>query len=439
MTQKGFLSGGTIEEEPELLFDKADTSAVHKEPYFGLKAYGPFDKQCNQLNIGIIAPSAAMGHIEDFIKKLQEGDSQYFAGGMRRFFRTELSISETAEVASRSVPDYEEAGKRFVEKSVVSETDVVISYIPETSSFYTNTPYYRLKAILSAHGFPSQMLTKKTITKPTFSYLNVALAIFAKSGHIPWTLAADLPETDIVIGISVSDRICDEKRVIQNRYIGYVNVFDQYGKWLFFEGLAQPYKKDEISQKISELVKRAVERYQFEKGVFPKKIHIHYWKRFSKAERDSVAQTLASMGEETRVAYTSINSDHPYRFYDLESPDGSAIRGNYALLEDSFLLSTTGISTELKGTLRRMGTPKLLHIKTEQWPEEFITGDEIAFQALALTKLNWATTSVLIREPITLTFSKQLAYLTSAITEGEWKQLQTGPVNINMRSKPWFL
>ena len=86
-----------------------------------------------------------------------------------------------------------------------------------------------------------------------------------------------------------------------------------------------------------------------------------------------------------------------------------------------------------------MGIPKLLHVRIEQYPEEFITSDELAYQMLALTKLNWATTSVLIREPITLTFANSLAYLTSVITESEWMQLQAGGVNINMRNKPWFI
>ena len=438
MAQEIYFKGASIDEEPKLLFDNADTSAVSKEPYYGLKAFGPFDKQCTTLKIGIIAPKSSVDAVKRFVAVLQTGDSKFFAGGMQQFFRTKLTISHVVESAGISIKDYEEAGKIFVAKAKQGDTDAVLCFIPLTSNIYINTPYYRLKAILSLYNFPSQMLTQKTIDSPTFSYLNVASAIFAKSGFIPWVLGAEMPNTDIIIGISVSDRICDENRIIKNRYVGYVNVFDQYGKWMFFEGVAEAYNKEDMPNKIVMLVKRAVERYKNEKGVFPEKVHIHYWKRFSRKEKESVNNMLKELNANVRIAYTSINSDHPYRFYDLESLDGSLMRGYYAYFNDDILLSTTGTTTEFKRTFR-MGTPKLLHLKTEQYPETFINKDEIAHQVLALTKLNWATSSVLIREPITLTFSQALANLTSAITESEWQEIQKISINPNMRNKPWFI
>lgn len=438
MEKEIYFQGSAIEEEPKLLFDNADTSAASKEPYYGLKAFGPLDKQCTLLKVGIIAPKSSVESVKKFLGVLQNGDSKFFAGGMQKFFNLKLSLSHVIETAGINLKDYEEAGKRFVAKAKQEDTDVGICFIPLTSSIHMNTPYYRLKAILSLHNFPCQMLTQKTIDNPTYSYLNIASAIFAKSGYIPWALGSEMPNTDIIIGISVSDRICDENRIIRNRYVGYVNVFDQYGKWMFFEGVAEPYNKDDMPSKIVILVKRAIERYKLEKGVFPEKVHIHYWKRFSHYEKESVNKALSELNSNVKIAYTSINSDHPYRFYDLESSDGSLKRGYYVYFNDDILLSTTGTSTEFKRSFR-MGTPKLLHIKTEQYPKEFISKDELAYQVLALTKLNWATSSVLIREPITLTFSQALANLTSAITETEWQEIQKGSVNVNMRNKPWFI
>ena len=433
-----FFQGSFIEEEPDLLFDKADSSQVDKEPYFGLKRYGPFSKQCSNLKIGIISPKSVTDNLRSFLKLLELGDSRFFIGGMKTFFRTNLSINHVEEVNGTRLEDYEDAGKRFVVKVKPGDVDVVLCHIPFTSNFYTNTPYYRLKAILSVYGFPSQMLTQKTLDNPTYSYLNVASAMFAKAGYIPWVLGSEMPNTDIIIGISVANRICDERRIIRNRYIGYVNVFDEYGKWLFFEGTAESYDKGDIPSKMVELVKRAVERYRIEKGVFPREIHIHYWKRFSKDEKARVNQMLLTLNPEAKIAYTSVNSEHPYKFYDLESDDGSLKRGYYVYFNDGILLSTTGTTTQFKRTFA-MGTPKLLHIRTDQHPEEFITIDDVAYQILALTKLNWATSSVLIREPITLTFSQRLASLTSVITEGEWTKLQKDQINISMKNKPWFI
>ncbi len=120
----------------------------------------------------------------------------------------------------------------------------------------------------------------------------MASAFVAKSGHIPWARGGEMPNTNRIIGISIADRICDDNRLAQNRYIGYVNVFDQYGKWMFFDGIAEAYKKEEISGKMVELVKRAVKKYHVEKGIIPENIHIHYWKRFSKIEKENVIKML---------------------------------------------------------------------------------------------------------------------------------------------------
>ena len=192
MVEEVFFKGAAIDEEPVLLFDKADSSAVHKEPYFGLRAFGPFDKQCGVLKVGIITTKPESASVRAFVRTLQVGDARYFSGGMKNFFRTDLKVSCIVETNGPNLKDYMVAGSQFVEKTGQGDVDVVVCFIPRTSNFYTNTPYYRLKAVLSAHGFPSQMLTQATLNSPTFSYLNVASALFAKSGHIPWVLGGEI-------------------------------------------------------------------------------------------------------------------------------------------------------------------------------------------------------------------------------------------------------
>ena len=100
------------------------------------------------------------------------------------------------------------------------------------------------------------------------------------------------------------------------------------------------------------------------------------------------------------------------------------------------LLSTTG---HCNITGRHIGTPKLLRVKYIQYPEEFISSDEIANQILSLTKLDWATATPLVREPVTLQFSRQVAYLTAAISEQEWKSIMEPKVNVILNKRPWFI
>ena len=117
MVEEVFFKGAVIDEEPVLLFDKADSSAVHKEPYFGLKAFGPFDKQCGVLKVGIITPNSASTSVQAFVRTLQVGDARYFSGGMKNFFRTDLKVSRIVETTGTSLKDYMDAGSQFVEKT----------------------------------------------------------------------------------------------------------------------------------------------------------------------------------------------------------------------------------------------------------------------------------------------------------------------------------
>jgi hypothetical protein len=41
-----------------LLFDKADSSAVHQQPYWGLRRFGPYDKSISKIRLAIISPKS---------------------------------------------------------------------------------------------------------------------------------------------------------------------------------------------------------------------------------------------------------------------------------------------------------------------------------------------------------------------------------------------
>ncbi len=64
-----------------------------------------------------------------------------------------------------------------------------------------------------------------------------------------------------------------------------------------------------------------------------------------------------------------------------------------------------------------MGTPKSIAYFFSSNAPDFFNIDEIAEQVYSLTKLDWATATPLVREPVTLQFSREIAELTSAISE----------------------
>lgn len=432
-----FLKGNSIEHEPNLLFDRADSSAVHPQVYWGLRRFGPFDKTVSEIKIGLIAPTNRMTRLKNLIDELQNG-VPIFPGGMQQFFRCDLKIAKEQTVGGTTTSDYEAAGSGFVNVTDLREVDVVMAFVPRTGRFFSNTPYYRLKAILATNGFASQMVTENTFANLKWSYLNLASAIFAKAGVTPWVLESEMPNTDIILGISLSNYVSYRNRAGERpRYVGYVNVFDSYGRWMFFEGIAQPYSKEERIKNLEQLLLKALQKFKAEKGVMPKRIAIHYYKRFGQEEMEATYKVLNKEIGDFKVAFISIDDSHPFRLYDRRTEDGSFPRGYYAYLgNNEALLSTTGFTPIAK---RRMGTPKLLHVRLYQRPDEFTNMDEVAYQILCLTKLDWATATPLVREPVTLQFSQEVAYLSAAISEQEWSLINKPEVSATLSRHSWFI
>ena len=432
-----FLSGNKIEHEPNLLFDKSDTSAVHPQVYWGLRKYGPYDKDRSVLKIVLMAPHKKMESLARIVRDLNKGTS-IMPGGMKRFFRCHLEVIDEIYVNSLDTNAYENASFNFIHRFDPRDVDVVLVYIPMTSRYFSNTPYYRVKAILASEGYASQMVTNSTFDNLKWSYLNLACALFSKAGGIPWVLESEMKNTDILLGISISHVISKKRRAGEiPRYVGYVNVFDNYGKWMFFEGTATLYKKENRLEQLKELIQKAIEKFAVEKKIFPKRIIIHYYKRWGKKEKEYIIKLLEEIIGDFHIGFVSINDSHPFRLYDTTIDDGSFPRGYYVYLgKNEILMSTTGYTPI---ATRRMGTPKLLHIRLEEYPSNFISIDDIALQILSLTKLNWATVTPLVREPVTLLFSREIAYLTAAISEQEWQSITRPEVNTILNKRPWFI
>jgi argonaute-like protein implicated in RNA metabolism and viral defense len=270
--------------------------------------------------------------------------------------------------------------------------------------------------------------------------MNLAVAIFSKTGGIPWVLADGIEDIDMMVGISMSNRVTAKSRAgTRPRYVGCVNVFDRYGRWMFFEGTARLYNEDKSSRRLQlkELFQNCCTKFEAEKHKMPRNIVVHYYKKFSDFEIKALEEILDDVLKEHSLACVSINSHHPYRVYDKTVSDWSFPRGAYVEFgENRYLLSTTG-ETPFAG--RRMGTPRLLNVNIKHKTDDFVSDEELLEGVFGLTKLNWATSMPMVREPITLTFSESIAYLTAVLSEEEWKGITDAKVNPNLSWRPWFI
>lgn len=95
-------------------------------------------------------------------------------------------------------------------------------------------PYYTTKARLMAQGVPVQLVEIETVRQRRIEYIlnNLSLAMYAKLGGIPWTLAPN-PDLvhEIIVGIG-SARLTDSRRGAGERVIGITTVFSGDGQYL---------------------------------------------------------------------------------------------------------------------------------------------------------------------------------------------------------------
>jgi len=433
-----YLKGAMLD-EPDLLFDRTDTSARNKIPFRGLMSFGPYDKSRPKISIVLLAPQSHIDSMRRLVESLNNGSTR-FPGGFKIFFRSRIEILGSHVISSSHIDDYLKISHQIIKIYDPRNVDLILCYIPYTSKYITNTPYYLLKTMFTSHGFPSQMVTSRTFANLEWSYLNLAVAIFSKTGGTPWVLADGYADIDMMVGVSISNRITAKSRAgTRPRYVGCINVFDRYGRWMFFEGTARLYNEDKKSRRsqLEELFSNCCAKFEAEQHKTPRNIVVHYYKKFSRFEIEALEEFLDNTLDEHSLACVSINSHHPYRVYNKTVSDWSYPRGAYVEFgKNQYLLSTTG-ETPIAG--RRMGTPRLLHINIRHKTDGFVSNEELIEGVFGLTKLNWATSMPMVREPMTLSFSESIAYLTAVLSEEEWKGITDAQVNPMLSGRPWFI
>lgn len=435
----GYPKHGVLKES-RLLFDKVDSSAVHLQAYHGLKNYGSYTKDKSEIRIALLGSRYGVDQLKKITSDLNKG-SGLMPDGMLRFFNTKLNVIDEEIIQLESLEGYVEGAKALTSRcgSNGESIEVAMVHLPKgTSEFNYNTPYYNVKPVFLENGITSQFITQNTLQHPEWSYTNIGSAMFAKSGAYPWVLAEDIADFDLIMGVGLSQAISMINRAGANsKYIGFANVFDKQGRWMFFETTTELYNMDDPVEQLKNLVGNTLDQYKRVKGQYPKSLALHYYQRFSVEKIDAVNDELrAKLGNDFRIAYITIDKSHPMRLYDINIGDCSYPRGHYALLsEDRLLLSTTGF-TDLAN--KRLGTPQILNISAVQFPEKFVDISRIAQHVLALTRLNYKTLTPVVGEPVTLLFSGLAAKFMASFSEtqfGNAKRMLSNKIN----NAPWFL
>jgi hypothetical protein len=406
-TQNNTSFAGSTIDEPSLRFKLGNSPNPRDVVRLGVFGYGASVKD---LRLKAIVSESTKSALLDFVKNLIEGFSGLYTRwpGLKVVTGTEIYFNRDSDIIT--FDDFSPENILSEIRYISSESDnktVVLLVIPNKLGKF----YYKIKSEALIRRVPLQIILNDSLNKDPleFTLINMGISLYAKRGGIPWLPSTSLMQRrGLFIGISFHT---DHEN--KNIYYGVVEVFDKFGKHLkcTIKTFSMPSQIKSIKglyiprEDAERILENIVKDYN------PYEIILHKSAPFHKEEKDAIARIC----QEKDISYCLIHIERTnlYRVYGL-AEDMTAVRGT--IIYDSMnraILSTTGHAIIGKQKMKKwsgIGTPKPLEINLEINNTQYNIND-LAKQILALTKLDWNTTEVSVKLPITLKYSNKAAKL----------------------------
>jgi len=389
----------------------------------------------NEITLKVITEADYVEQAGKFIEHLIYGIGKRPYFGFSNIFGVNIDFDINNDIKTTTSQDL-----NLIVKEVVDELYGSPSIICIIGSSELISPNYKsLKAEVirsfSHRGVRLQFIRRDTIEsfKGQYGYefilLNIATAIYAKCGGVPWKLAdPTLVTTGLIIGIAFHRKRSEDKARI---YYGSIQLLDEYGDHLYTRIRMYHFEKGEteglyIPYNIMKDIMMDILR-NFKKVPL---IIVHKSAPFVEDEdargiRDAINDVFGN--EKPFYALIHIKRNIIYRGYDLSATDVSIKRGLLLVNQDlnnKHILFTTGRTNSSR---RKLGTPKPLELYVYE-NNSPLNATEISEQVLALTKLDWNTTEMEIRSPITLKYSTRAARLAPYLLSESKTDMQIGDI-----------
>ncbi|MDP3147880.1 MAG: Piwi domain-containing protein [Ignavibacteria bacterium] len=400
-------------------------------PYIGLKEYGPIQSPPIDKAIKFIF----IFHEED--KELANKVYSYLKKGYKSFPGLESFVKIQFEIDTAKT-------LRFTDNNPISEITTALAnlqldtannayaalYISrikkDTEDEEDDAVYFRLKELLLNHGITSQVIFKDNINNPSFNYFlpNIAIALLAKLGGIPWRLYRPI-KNDLVVGIGA-----DRSIVAKNKFIGSAFCFKNDGS---FKGFNAFESGDTTS--VANSIKEKIGQYIAENKQCDRLV-VHYYKNISWREEKPIRDVLDHLNFSLPYVIVTINETESkdYVLFDSSFDGKMPQSGTFIKTKrNEFILCNNTRYSNKTGT-RIDGFPLPVKIKFKSSNYEKIDDDnvvkELIDQVYQFSRMYWK--SVRQRNmPVTIEYSQIVAKMISHFNNKELEQFA--------RNTLWFL
>ena len=433
----------------------------HKYAWPGLSAHGPFSQETFSRpspRILVVCPDAAMEAAGTFVRQLSDGipNTRAFIKGMRKTFGLADMRFEYARVERTSDGSVSDSYRQAVHEALSDggKPDAAIVILRDEDSDLPDgsNPYLHSKALLLMAGVASQEARLSTITRnPTglqYVLQNVALALYAKMGGVPWTVDNDIAVADeLVIGVGTAELSASRTEDCQ-RYIGIATVFRGDGSYLVGQ-LSREATYSEYPAVLRNAVRDTLiaikKRNGWQRG---DRIRLIFHasrppKCIDLARLMTEAVKAIGKDQQIDVAFLTVSQDHPFMLFDESQPGkqtGKGPKGEFA--PDRGLMVRTGRYSRLITTggitlVKRAGLPlsRPLHVHLRRG-STFDDLDYLAEQVLKFTQLSWRSTQP-AAIPVTIYYSELIARLLGRMKAiPDWSPAL---LDTQLRTSKWFI
>lgn len=213
--------------------------------------------------------------------------------------------------------------------------------------------YYRIKELLLLHHISSQVIYKEKIMESNFRkyyLLNIASALLAKAGGLPWRLDCSV-ENELVVGIGAF-----KSEKVGVRYVGSAFSFNNDGEFREFDCVSQSETRF-LAQKIKIIVQDYIK-----KNENISRLIIHFYKNMGKKDLTPLAEMLFDLGfPELPIIVLNINktASNDYIAFDTSSPDLMPISGTilHIAYNEYLLFNNTRYSEQNTGKIESWHLP----------------------------------------------------------------------------------
>jgi hypothetical protein len=309
------------------------------------------------------------------------------------------------------------------------------------------------KTVSMTSGVPVQAVEIETIEQDDlslpWSLNNIALAIYAKLGGVPWTISTRDPTShELVVGIGCAE-VAESRLSTPERFVGITTVFQGDGRYLVWDQTREVAAKD-YQDALLESLQGAIQHVQHENG-WKEGDHVrlifHVYKPLKHVEIEAVKTLVRDLTERkynVRFAFLDISEHHPYELFDLAQQgvgyrgrrkgEGVPVRGTSIQLGPRAALLQLGGPNDVKTELQGLPRPLLLEIHPLS---DFDDLPYLTRQIYNFAYMSWRSFFP-AKVPVTIGYSRRIATMLGGLKAVTgW---QAGAIRAqNARGGKWFL